>query len=57
MELFSVLEQEGTMAWPTIIPLDEAWFHFCTNDELVSLAPGEMIAERGRHMIQLSQMR
>jgi hypothetical protein len=32
--------------------LDESWFYLCTDHELIWLASGEMVPERGRQIIQ-----
>jgi hypothetical protein len=47
-----MLKQEETRDWHNIITLDESWLYLCTDHELVWLAPGEMVPERERHMIQ-----
>jgi hypothetical protein len=51
-ELLSMLHQEETRDWHNIITLDESWFYLCRDHELIWLAPGEMVPERERHMIQ-----
>jgi hypothetical protein len=35
-----------------MITLDETWFYYCTDHELISLAPGETVPKRGQHIIQ-----
>jgi hypothetical protein len=51
-ELLSMLYQEETRDWHNVITLDESWFYLCTDHELIWFAPGEMVQERERHMIQ-----
>jgi AraC-like DNA-binding protein len=51
-ELLSMLDREETRDWRNIITLDESWFYLCTDHELIWLAPGRMVPERERHMIQ-----
>jgi hypothetical protein len=36
--------------------LDESWFYFSTDHERISLAPGEPVPDRERHMIQSLQL-
>jgi histone-lysine N-methyltransferase SETMAR len=50
-ELLSLLEQQERRAWHDLIPLDESWFYFSTDREMIWLAPGET-TPRERHMIQ-----
>jgi hypothetical protein len=47
-----MLDQEETRDWHNIITLDESWFCLCTDHELISVAPGEMVPEREQRMIQ-----
>jgi histone-lysine N-methyltransferase SETMAR len=51
-ELLLILDQEETSDWHSIITLDESWFCLCTDHELIWFAPGEMIPETERHIIQ-----
>jgi hypothetical protein len=55
-ELLRLLEQQKRRAWHDMITLDESWFYFRTDHELIWLAPGETIPERGRHTIQSPRM-
>jgi hypothetical protein len=47
-----VLDQEEIGEWHNTITLDESWFYLCTDHELICLAPGEMVLERERQIIQ-----
>ena len=55
-ELLRLLEQQERRAWHDMITLDESWFYFCTDHELIWLAPGETVPERGGHTIQSPKM-
>jgi hypothetical protein len=46
-ELLRLLEQLERRGWHDMITLDELWFYFCTEHELIWLAPGEKISESG----------
>jgi hypothetical protein len=42
-ELLRLLEQQEGRAWHDLITLDESQFYFCTDHELIWLAPGETV--------------
>jgi hypothetical protein len=55
-ELLSPVEQQKRRPRHDMITLDESWFHFCMDHQLMWLGPGEKIPESGRNMIQSAKM-
>jgi hypothetical protein len=55
-QLLSILEKQQTRGWYDIITLDESWFYFSTDHEMIWLAPGGTIPEKEKHMIQSPQL-
>jgi histone-lysine N-methyltransferase SETMAR len=47
-----MLERQEQRSWHDIVTLDELWFYFNTEHELIWLHPDEKIPERERRMIQ-----
>jgi hypothetical protein len=45
-ELLRLLDQQEHRSWHDMITLDESWFSFCTDHELIWLAPGEIVPKR-----------
>jgi hypothetical protein len=54
--LLRMLARQETGIWHEATKLDKSWFYLFTNHEFASLAPGESVPQRERHMIQSSKL-
>jgi hypothetical protein len=50
--LLQVLSVQSTRQWHGIVTLDESWLYLFSEHDLMWTAPGEMVIDRGRHIVQ-----
>jgi hypothetical protein len=52
IELLQVLSVQSTPQWHDIVTLDESWIYLFSEHDLMWTAPGEIVVDRERHIIQ-----
>jgi hypothetical protein len=52
IELLQVLSVQSKRQWHDIITLDESWIYLSSGHDLMWTAPGEIVVDRERHIIQ-----
>jgi hypothetical protein len=55
-QVLRMLARQNTGTWHGATTLNKSWFYLFTNHEFTSLAPGEPVSKRERHMIQSSKL-
>jgi hypothetical protein len=56
-ELLRILSIESHRQWHEIVTLDESWFYWCSDHDLMWMRPGETIPDRERYTIQSPKCR
>jgi hypothetical protein len=51
-ELLGILSIQSRRQWHDIVTLDESWFYWCSDHDLMWLRPGETVPDRERYTIQ-----
>jgi hypothetical protein len=51
-ELLRVLSMQGARQWHKSVRLDESWFHFRSEYDLMWTGPGEIVPDRDRSTTQ-----
>jgi hypothetical protein len=52
IELLQVLSVQSTRQWRDVVTLDESWIYLFSEHDLMWTAPGEIVVDRERHIVQ-----
>jgi hypothetical protein len=52
VELLQVLSVQSTRSWRTIVTSDKLWIYLFSEHDLIWTAPGEIVVDRKRHIVQ-----
>jgi hypothetical protein len=52
IELLQFLSMQSTRQWHDIVTLDESWIYLFSEHHLMWIAPGEIVIDRERHIVQ-----
>jgi hypothetical protein len=52
IKLLQVLSVQTTRQWHDIVTLDESWIYLFSEHVLMWTAPGEIVVDRERHIVQ-----